>query len=531
MLRYGGAVVSVGLSWTITRLLSAPLGNHRSLLFFTAVVVSALYGGFGPGLVATFGATAALCFISSSGHVEVSQFTALRTVMFLAIAVMVSWMSAARRRAELDLRNTREDLEVRVQERTSALSTAVRKLEHEIDERNRTEQSLRQSEARKVAILEASLDCIISLDEFGRMTEFNRAAQQTFGYSREQAVGKLLSELVMSPVPPTGEQQPAALFPGAGLLGKRVEMEGRRSDGAAFPVEVALVPTGSEGSVAFSCCLRDITDQRAAEKDRSVYQGRLRDLAAQLLSTEEAERRRLAVMLHDGIGQILAVAQIKLDSMPAQDGDFAAALADVRELVSQAISQTRSLTTDLSPPILYEAGLTAAVEWLAAQTRRRHDLAVDVRTDEGCGTVDEQTRALAFAAVRELIMNVVKHAHASRARISLSRREDLLRIGVADNGIGLGPSKLNVRNMGPGGFGLFNIRERIGQLGGTFRLESEPGKGTLALLEVPVSCSGDVRNLQQDGGSGSAHPSRELAEPGIVPVACQEALPNGVAYL
>lgn len=402
-LRYGGAVVSVGLSWVITRLLSAQLGNHRSLLFFTAVVLSALYGGFGPGLVAAIAATGALCFISSDGHFEVSQFAALRTVMFLAIAVMVSWMSAARRRAEMDLRDVREDLEARVRERTAAISAAVSKLEHEIEERNRTEQSLRE------------------------------------------------------------------------------------------------------------------------------YQGRLRDLAAQLLSTEEAERRRLAVMLHDGIGQILAVAQIKLDSLPARDGNIPGALADVRELVSQAISQTRLLTTDLSPPILYEAGLTAAVEWLAAQTRRQHDLAIDVQTDEGAGAVDEQTRALAFAAVRELIMNVVKHARASRARISLSRREDLLRIGVADNGIGMGPSKINARSIGHGGFGLFNIRERLGQLGGTFKLESEPGKGTLALLEVPVCANANGRKPNQDGPGGSGRPSGET---GTVRVAIHEPEPNaGVANL
>ena len=367
VLLYGGAIASVGLSWAITRLLSALLGNHRSLLFFTAVVVSSLYGGFGPGLLATVCATAALCFISSDGRVEVSQFAALRAGTFLAIAIMVSWMSGAKRRAEMDLRNTQEDLEQRVQERTAALSVAVQKLEREIE------------------------------------------------------------------------------------------------------------------------------DRRAAERDRLDYQGRLRNLAAQLLSTEEAERRRLAVLLHDGIGQVLAVAQIKLESLPGQGGDNSGALADIRELVAQAISQTRVLTTDLSPPILYEAGLTAALEWLAAQTRRRHDLAINVRIDEGTGAVDEQTRALVFAAVRELIMNVVKHAHASRASISLSRTQNVLRISVGDNGIGLGPTKLDARAMG-GGFGLFNIKERLGHLGGTLWLESEPGKGTMALLEVPLSSGANGRD-------------------------------------
>ncbi len=233
----------------------------------------------------------------------------------------------------------------------------------------------------------------------------------------------------------------------------------------------------------------DDLEARVEDRTRRIreYQDQLRTLTMQLSSIEERERRRIAVELHDQIGQSLAVIKIRLGAlaMQTETPEIALELNAIRELTEDAIRFTRSLMTELSPPALYELSCAAAIEWLADQVREKYGLAIGLSDDGRSKNLGDDTRAAVFKSVRELLMNVVKHAHARDVQISMNRDGMWMRVEVRDDGVGFDPEN-RAALAGNGGFGLLSIRERMGHVGGSFRIDSTPGQGTRAVLIAPL---------------------------------------------
>jgi signal transduction histidine kinase len=222
-----------------------------------------------------------------------------------------------------------------------------------------------------------------------------------------------------------------------------------------------------------------------AQEQLKAYQDSLRLLASELSLAEERVRRATAVNLHDSIGQSLAVARIKLGQL--SQNDSSETLKHLREILDEAIGHTRNMIADLSPPVLYELGLVQAIRWLADREHRRGEFSYEVTEVGTAGDLSEECKVAAFQCYRELLMNVVKHAHAATVQIRLCWKEDQLEVVVEDDGIGfksadqLGPTPAGGR------FGLFSVRERIHSLGGQFVVESNRGLGTRAQISVPLS--------------------------------------------
>jgi signal transduction histidine kinase len=229
---------------------------------------------------------------------------------------------------------------------------------------------------------------------------------------------------------------------------------------------------------------RDISERKRAEEKLHIYQEQLRSLASELSLTEQRERRRLATDLHDSIGQVLAISKIKLDALRSTVplSPVAGDLDEVRELIGEAIEQTRSLTFDLSPPVLYELGLSAAVEAFVEKIQKLHGIQVHFTDDSQPKPLSEDTRVLLFRAVQELLINSIKHGRAKNARISTQRDGDRIRIEVKDDGIGFDFSEIDSHAKKTDKFGFFSIRERLHHLGGRFEIFSRPGQGTHATL-------------------------------------------------
>ena len=244
----------------------------------------------------------------------------------------------------------------------------------------------------------------------------------------------------------------------------------------------------------------EIAERRQAEKRLLLYQGQLRSLASELLLTEERERRRIATDLHDHIGQTLAVVQMKIDSLRPPEGTARSVdeLDRISALLDEMDEGIRSLTFDLSPPVLYELGLKAGVEWLAEQLHAQHGLRIEVSDDGLPKPLGDDVSTLIFRAVRELLVNVVKHARAGTARVSLSRVGPHIHAQVLDDGAGFESRPDSAPRDSTGGFGLFSIRERMESIGGSVRIESSPGQGTRALLVAPLRANGQD---QEENGS------------------------------
>jgi signal transduction histidine kinase len=220
-----------------------------------------------------------------------------------------------------------------------------------------------------------------------------------------------------------------------------------------------------------------------------THQIQLRKLSSALVQTEERERRRISTAIHDGIGQTLAATKIKLGAIRSSlpPGEMIGQLDDVRDLISSAIQETRSLTFELSLPVLYEMGLLPALEWMAEQFQRKYGLQV-VMDGDGCDQdLDVPDRVFLFQAIRELCFNVVKHARANRASVSIHGEgaAGIIRCDVVDDGAGFDVKKHTQSADTEMGFGLFSIREQLRQHGGSLTLESDPGSGTHVVLRYP----------------------------------------------
>jgi|GEM_PF-6616083 len=231
---------------------------------------------------------------------------------------------------------------------------------------------------------------------------------------------------------------------------------------------------------------QDITKRRQAEQNLYTYQQQLLSLALELSKTEERERRRIAGDLHDGVGQYLALCRLNLSKLKKSvSHEQAVTLDQVIDLISRAIEDTRTLTVELSPPVLYELGLHSALEWLAEISQHRHGIRVHFKSSGRPGHLSEELRGFLYRAAAELLANVAKHSQATETHINLDWQEETLKLSVADNGRGfVYPEPISAE---PRGFGLFSIRERLRPLRGVWQVASKPGQGAKVSLTVPLT--------------------------------------------
>ena len=220
-------------------------------------------------------------------------------------------------------------------------------------------------------------------------------------------------------------------------------------------------------------------------KEDAEYREQLQAMTSELALSEESERRRIAQALHDDVVQDIGLVRMKLKNCLAQDvKECRSTLRDVEEALGECIDATRSVVFKLSPPVLHEIGLLAALEWLADHMSEQYGSSYQVHADSVNLKLLLELRVTLFQIARELCVNAGKHAQASQVNLRLSRCDNECSLEVSDDGIGLVAEggKADARNTG---YGLFSIRERIERLGGSFTLDSESGKGTSAKIMIP----------------------------------------------
>ena len=409
-----------------------------------------------------------------------------------------------RKQTQIALQRSKEELEARVAARTAELQDANDRLIVELNRRKRIEDMLRKGAERYRNLFVNSPLGIYRVNAEGRILMGNPTLIRMLGYSS-------FDELV-SVGGKRRDYEPSYLRK---KIKDRLEKEGRvrgfetkwrkRDKTSIFVRENAKAVRSPDGTLLYyEGTVEDITEQKKAEEKIKSYQKQLRSLASDLSLAEERERRRIATMLHDHIGQILAISKIKLGALAQLIGNDESMnqLKEVRNHIEQAIQYTRSLTFELSPPILYDLGLEAALEWLAEQVREHQRINCMFEADAYPKPVSDEIRIVLFSAVRELLMNVTKHAQANVAKITIRRVNDSITVHVADNGIGFVPSKMSFYRDENKGFGLFSIRERLRHLSGQMEVRSGRGRGTRVILTAPLVIekqkAGNITNENQD---------------------------------
>jgi signal transduction histidine kinase len=214
----------------------------------------------------------------------------------------------------------------------------------------------------------------------------------------------------------------------------------------------------------------------------------LQKLSAKLVSAQEEERRTIARELHDEIGQVLAV--IKMDLSHAArliaSGEASTdVLDDARSITDRALHAVRDISHFLHPPLLDDLGLSAAVDWYVQNINKRHELNVDLKSQNMAARLPSDLEVAVYRIVQEGLTNVLRHAKARHCEVELTRVDNRVVVQVRDDGVGFDPKQPRRVEAGHG-LGLIGIRERVMQLGGQLRLDSTPGRGTMLRAEFQI---------------------------------------------
>jgi signal transduction histidine kinase len=232
-------------------------------------------------------------------------------------------------------------------------------------------------------------------------------------------------------------------------------------------------------------------ERRRAEEELRRSQARLRRLTSELALAEERQRRAIASDLHDHIGQALTVVRAWLGEMRgnAVFSGMEQGLEETLALLDQTIQSTRTLTFEISPPVLYDLGLEAALQWLCQQFKKKHNLPAKMTSEWSGPPLPQDLQITVFRSVQELLLNAAKHARASAVSVSLALANGRLRVEVRDDGQGFDVLREVASAVDGEKFGLTSIRERLKAQGGAMEIRSAPGGGTCVVLLAPPAGS------------------------------------------
>jgi PAS domain S-box-containing protein len=348
------------------------------------------------------------------------------------------------------------------------------------------ESNLRDSEEQYRRLVELSPDGI-GVERDNKIVFVNTSGANLLGFSRpDELIGKQIWDFVHPDYKKRTHRQLEYLKRRQKALTLR-ENKFLRADGVTLDVEVAATPLIYEKKPATQIVFRDITERKLAQERILADQKLLRSLTAELVLAEEKERHEVATALHDSIGPLLAFAKRELGTLQkAVPLKIAEPLKNVSFNIGQAITQTRTLTFDLSPPTLYTLGFETAVEELVEKFCKEQNLQVTYSNSDRQKPLTDHVKILLYRSIRELLINIAKHAKAKAVRVLLSRAGDDICVTVADDGVGFNVALFKSRSSRHSGLGLFSVKERLTHIGGSLKIESNRGKGTKITLTAPL---------------------------------------------
>lgn len=393
------------------------------------------------------------------------------------------------------LDNVREAVEW--EEEHAALLKILSEILRNAFEREQVEVALRESEERYRTLFETMAQGIIYQDPNGRIVRINPAAEKILGITQEELEVRDILASDWKVMREDGDEFPEDKHPlmAALLTGKEINNTVLKllnpKKGEYRWLNINAVPqfkAGSDKPFRIYTIIRDITDGKKTEEKIFNHQRQLQTLASRLSLAEERERRRIATGIHNRIGQILAITKIKLGTLKksAAETEYEKSLSELYDLIDVTIREARSLTFELSPPVLYELGFTPAVEWLAEKTEAEYGVNIFVRGEKKPFSLGEDLKVILFQGVRELLLNALRHGDPENVKIFIKKVFNGLQVTVTDDGKGFDVEMAMEYSHQTEGFGLFDLRERLGHLGGGLLLESNLGKGSKITIIAPL---------------------------------------------
>jgi len=389
---------------------------------------------------------------------------------------------------------------------------------------------LKESRDYARVLLESAAQGVLAADSDERIVLINAAAETMFGYPGAELLGKPIDLLLpagISPVrtPVRTENDPAeaggahsddnarstdtvepgpatavvsgpdgdlGLAPrpvsGAGVkgpIGFGQEFEGRRKDGSRFPLEISLNVIDRSGVKLTVAFMIDITERQRLEKLSEAYRAEIRALAAELITAQEEERRRVSRELHDSLCQQLVSLALEIESLAASPATRAVTRTRLRTLGERAVKmseEARHIAYALHPAVLDDLGLVVSLKALCEEFSKTEKIQVDCTAGPLPDLLTQKVASGLYRIAQEGLQNVAKHSRAKHLSMNLGARNQNLILSLEDDGVGFSPEAVK----GKGGLGLVSMAERARIIGGTLSIDSKPGAGTRLSVTVPL---------------------------------------------
>ncbi len=356
-------------------------------------------------------------------------------------------------------KKAREELEKQVRERTTELQQKTAEL------------------SQKGTLLDLANDAILVRNAEGKISYWNDGAERLYGWTTAEVLGRTTFNFLRTEFPVSlSEILQSDRWEG--------ELHQCKKDGSSIIVSSRWTTLrDNDGKPTEWLEINtDITGRKRAEESA-------RKLSGRILTLQDEERRRIARGLHDSLGQYLTALKMSLNQLPTNDGKQAAVVAECADMVDKCLTETRTISHLLHPPLLDEAGLKSALQWCVDGFAQRSGVQVNLDLPPELGRFHKDVETALFRVVQEALTNIHRHSHASEVNIRLSLDARNVRLEIDDNGSGIPQEKLHdfVESDGVGGVGvgLAGMRERVRDLGGLFRIESDH-TGTRLRIAIPI---------------------------------------------
>jgi PAS domain S-box-containing protein len=365
---------------------------------------------------------------------------------------------------------------------------------------HRIETAIKESERWLFTTLRSVGDGMIATESDGKIKFMNPVAESLTGWKQEESVTCYPSDIVIIVDEFTGER---IEDPIKRVLQERIIVEIndkvclKHKDGRLRAITVSASPIidKNERVLGGVLVLKDISAQRKSEREREDLleevinaRERLKLLSRRLIEMQESDRRSFAYELHEEIGQTLTTAKINLQALNTviDQEDKKVYVVESVNLIEDAIKKVRSLSLDMRPSMLDDLGLIPAIRWYVTTQTKNNNLESEIDAEEIRKRIPTEIQSIVFRIVQEAVKNVITHSEATTLKVSVTLKENILNIGIEDNGRGFNVDEVLLKNLSDGGMGIVGIRERVLLMGGEFNLKSETGKGTRMFLCFPI---------------------------------------------
>jgi PAS domain S-box-containing protein len=464
------AAIALFLRWLLDPLMGVENPYHTAWL---AVVFAGWYCGVGPAIATTILSLAGVWFfflppVDTFRGVTYAQFFGMAGFLVLSAAIITLGESsrramAKRLGAEEELRRLHEELENAIRERTAALGERTAALGQKTEEL-----------AEKATMLDLANDAIFVRTAADTISYWNEGAERLYGWTREEVIGHSPHDFLRTEFPvPLSEIKSQETWQG--------EIRHFKRDGSQIIVASRwrTLRDGAGNALGWLEINTDITSRKRAEEAA-------RSLSGRLLTLQDEERRRIARELHDSLGQYLAALKMNIECLPSTNGEQIKILADCSRILEKCLTEVRTISHLLHPPLLDESGLPTAARWYVDEFARRSGIVVEFDVSPEQMRLRSETELALFRAIQEALTNVHRHSRATAVKIRLTRVENTVNLEIKDNGRGIPQEQLSRLAEGTTevGVGLAGMRERLREFDGSLEIQSG-GTGTRVLITAP----------------------------------------------